>query len=245
MIFNHGNNQMTQVERVASQCMAVWEEWNGIGVEERQAVLSLWADIVAARGGKFNAAAKMIRYQLKQAGEVLAPVHLMPGPTGETNELYIAGRGLFLVTGDESVSALSLAGQLAASLVAGNAALVVVPSAFNDTADALLSDLVKVSVPSPLAQRLEESALNDVIETAPLKGVAAVAEADVLVAMNRKLAERDGVLVQFVAESDGIHLPLLASPAYQLRFITERTRTINITAVGGNATLLELGSGEP
>ena len=34
------------------------------------------------------------------------------------------------------------------------------------------------------------------------------------------------------------------SPHYLLRFITERTRTDNTTAVGGNATLLELGAKE-
>ncbi len=34
---------------------------------------------------------------------------------------------------------------------------------------------------------------------------------------------------------------LIGSEHYLARFITERVRTANTTAVGGNATLLELG----
>jgi RHH-type proline utilization regulon transcriptional repressor/proline dehydrogenase/delta 1-pyrroline-5-carboxylate dehydrogenase len=39
--------------------------------------------------------------------------------------------------------------------------------------------------------------------------------------------------------------PKAGGPHYLLRFVTERTRTINTTAVGGNASLLSLGDGEP
>ena len=39
--------------------------------------------------------------------------------------------------------------------------------------------------------------------------------------------------------------PKAGGPHYLLRFATERTRTINTTAVGGNASLLSLGNGEP
>ncbi|MCV5886981.1 hypothetical protein OFN71_27590, partial [Escherichia coli] len=61
-------------------------------------------------------------------------------------------------------------------------------------------------------------------------------------ALNLQLAKRDGAIVGLVSETD-LESPKLAhDPHLSLRFITERTRTINITAVGGNATLLELGN---
>ncbi|HAS64519.1 MAG TPA: 1-pyrroline-5-carboxylate dehydrogenase, partial [Vibrio sp.] len=41
-----------------------------------------------------------------------------------------------------------------------------------------------------------------------------------------------------VSETDLVTLNVAHDPHLSLRFITERTRTINITAVGGNATLL-------
>jgi delta 1-pyrroline-5-carboxylate dehydrogenase len=34
----------------------------------------------------------------------------------------------------------------------------------------------------------------------------------------------------------------MLTPDYLYRFVTERVRTINTTAIGGNASLLELGT---
>ncbi|MDD1795763.1 delta 1-pyrroline-5-carboxylate dehydrogenase [Enterovibrio makurazakiensis] len=239
-----GMKNMTDIERLAAQSMSVWEEWNGLGVSGRRALLGAWAENVSQRGGDFAFAAQMIRFHLQQAETLLEPVHDMPGPTGETNELYTAGRGLFLVTGDESLTLSGLAGQLTAALVAGNCALVAVANVLRHETDALLADLVKASAPNRLVLTTEFEKLDDVLQQAPIFGVAAIASEKRLIEINRILASREGVLVQFVAESNVEQLPLIASPTYLLRFITERTRTINITAVGGNATLLELGSGE-
>ncbi|KXF82466.1 delta 1-pyrroline-5-carboxylate dehydrogenase [Enterovibrio coralii] len=235
---------MAQVEGAATQSLAVWDAWNAIGVEVRSELLMQWADALSVRGEAFEQAAALIRFQAESANALIGPVHDMPGPTGETNELYTSGRGLFIVGGDEALTLTALAGQLAAALVAGNCALLVVPTTLKAGADALLADFVKVSSQDRLVQCLEENTLETAMATAPISGVAVVADDATLVAWNRKLAAREGVLVQFIAESNGTQLPLIASPTYLLRFITERTRTINITAVGGNATLLELGSGE-
>ena len=239
-----GIQNMTETTRLAAQSLAVWEEWNGMGVADRRVLLSAWADNVEQRGDVFETAAQMIRFHLQHAEALLEPVHDMPGPTGETNELYTAGRGLFLITGDDSLSLTALAGQLSATLVAGNCALVAVPAALRHDTDALLADLVKTSVSDRLVPTIDLNHVDSALADAPLCGVAAVASDALLIEMNRTLAARDGVLVQFVAENNADLLPIVASPTYLLRFITERTRTINITAVGGNATLLELGSGE-
>lgn len=241
---NKGVQEMNEVMTLATQCLAVWEEWNTDGAENRMQHLAAWADNLALRDGDFALAAELVRFQLTQANSLVAPVHLMPGPTGESNELYTAGRGLFVVTGDETLTLLALTGQLAAALVTGNCVLAAVPDTLKHDAEALLADLVKTGVPSRLVSLIDLDTLDDAIAAAPLSGLAAVATPSNLIELNRKLAARDGVLVQFVAEDDAHNLPLVASPTYLLRFITERTRTINVTAVGGNATLLELGSGE-
>ncbi|WP_028021655.1 hypothetical protein [Enterovibrio calviensis] len=239
-----GLQKMTDIERLAAQSLSVWEEWNGLGVSGRRVLLGAWAENVGQRGGDFAIAAQMIRFHLQQAEALLEPVHDMPGPTGETNELYTAGRGLFLVAGDESLSLAGLAGQIVAALVAGNCVLAAVPNTLRHETDALLADLVKASAPHRLVLTTEFETLDDVLKHAPICGAAAIASETRLIEINRILASRDGVLVQFVAESNTEQLPIVASPTYLLRFITERTRSINITAVGGNATLLELGSGE-
>ncbi|MDD1781222.1 delta 1-pyrroline-5-carboxylate dehydrogenase [Enterovibrio sp. ZSDZ35] len=236
------NNDM--IERTSAQSLAVWDAWNTLNVEVRCDVLLGWADAITQRGKAFNEAAQLIRFHAQCARDLIAPVHEMPGPTGETNELYTAGRGLFIVSGDSSLTLTAMAGQLAAALVAGNCVLLIVTKEMAHSADALLADFVKVSSHDRVVQILSETYLNAAIAHAPISGVAVVADDATLIAWNKKLAERDGVLVQFVAEDNVEQLSLIASPTYLLRFITERTRTINITAVGGNATLLELGSGE-
>ena len=60
--------------------------------------------------------------------------------------------------------------------------------------------------------------------------------------INLQLAKREGAICQLVSETDLSTMQIAHDPLLSLRFITERTRTINITAVGGNATLLELGN---
>ena len=52
--------------------------------------------------------------------------------------------------------------------------------------------------------------------------------------MLRSLAQRSGVLVQYAAETDPQGCSTLLQPDHLLRFVTEKTRTINTTAVGGN-----------
>ncbi|ODA36146.1 delta 1-pyrroline-5-carboxylate dehydrogenase [Veronia pacifica] len=235
---------MTGTEQAVNQSLAVWEDWNQQGVEKRITLLKAWSDAVEKRGGdEFSCAAAMIRFQCQSAKRYLLPVHEMPGPTGETNELYISGRGVFVITGDHTLSLTALAGQLAAVLLAGNCGLVVVPDNLANHADALLADLTKAGCPSRTANRLPLIELDELTADSRLAGVAITAEQTQVRDVNQRLAERDGLLAQLISETNPSQLTLVGSPSYVLRFITERTRTINVTAVGGNATLLELGSG--
>ncbi|RXJ71892.1 delta 1-pyrroline-5-carboxylate dehydrogenase [Veronia nyctiphanis] len=240
------NSQAQGVTAVAAidQSLALWEDWNHQGVEQRIALLNAWADSVSHRGGQvFSDTAAMIRFQCQSATRYLSPVHEMPGPTGESNELYASGRGVFAVTGDSSLTVIALAGQLAATLLAGNCAVVVVPDAVAEQADALLADLVKAGCPARVASRIADTELAAITTDPRLAGVAVTAHQNVIREINQRLAGRSGLLAQLVAETDASQLMTIGSPSYILRFITERTRTINVTAVGGNATLLELGSG--
>ena len=58
---------------------------------------------------------------------------------------------------------------------------------------------------------------------------------------NRQLAQRDGSIITPVVETDPMNLPVLSRSDFLLRLVTERTRTINLTAIGGNASLMEQG----
>ena len=109
-----------------------------------------------------------------------------------------------------------------------------------------LNRLVKHAVasanfPSNLVQVVAYDASSPLLDS-DVRSVGYVGHSQVEHALNLQLAKRDGAIVGLVSETDLESPTLTHDPHLSLRFITERTRTINITAVGGNATLLELGS---
>lgn len=208
--------------------LAGWEKWNDLGVAARAEILRGFAASQAAD------ATNLINWQLDNALQRIDEVIELPGPTGEANSLATSGRGLFICA-STSNNPLALIGEVCSALVAGNVVLVL-----GTEAEALVKQLHAAGVASAVA--LPEAALEGLLEEDGIAGIAYCGEATEIRQINRQLASRPGVLAQMVAETDGDQLSSIASPHYINRFITERTRSDNTTAVGGNATLLELGA---
>ncbi len=115
--------------------------WNGAGVEVRARALENLADLLethrahlmalaVAEAGKtitdamneVREAVDFCRYYAAQARRVFAPMPL-PGPTGETNELVLNGRGVFACISPWNFPLSIFVGQIAAALAAGNAVI--------------------------------------------------------------------------------------------------------------------------
>ncbi|MDX1303095.1 aldehyde dehydrogenase family protein [Photobacterium sp.] len=226
------------IQAIVGNSLAAWEGWNGLGYEKRIQILNRWTEQLD------QSAQAMVSFQCRNALEHVGETLLMPGPTGETNELYSAGRGVFIVTADAEVSITAVIGQITAALVTGNTVLVSLPSAFALSAGELVAQLEKAGCARGVITAIGDIQLTDCVSHTAVAGVAYAGQLSTSQALARQLAARDGLLAQLICETDCESLPVIGSPTYTLRFVTERTRTINITAVGGNATLLELGSGE-
>lgn len=233
-----------QINTLIKQSHANWDMWNDIGAIVRSDLVIRWAGELAEEPLLGVMASKMAKHQAKQALSLIAEEKLMPGPTGETNELYAAGRGVFVVTASEETSATGLVGQLASALVAGNTVIISMPEKHTELANKLQLTLLQAGFPKSVVLLADYSALNGLIEDTSTAGVAFVGNADQAQGINRQLSRRTGLLAQLIAETDLSGLTTVIDSHFILRFITEKTRTINITAVGGNATLLELGSGD-
>jgi RHH-type proline utilization regulon transcriptional repressor/proline dehydrogenase/delta 1-pyrroline-5-carboxylate dehydrogenase len=137
----------------------------------------------------------------------------LPGPTGETNTLYLRPRGRIACTADTE---LELAEQARVATATGNVALLPASEIGNRLRGT--AGLRCELVPDPLA------AEPDVVLFAGT--VAAEAE------LRRKLAALPGPIVPLVVAQAG---------GYDAtRLLSERTVTINTTASGGNASLLSL-----
>ncbi|MEZ8738536.1 aldehyde dehydrogenase family protein [Photobacterium swingsii] len=227
-----------QIQTLVNNSAAAWENWNTLGYEQRTRILTTWANSLNENSQK------MVAFQCLNAQEHVGETLLMPGPTGETNELYSAGRGTLVVTGDEDATEEAIIGQLSAALVNGNSVILCLPINTSLQAGNVINQLTLAGCPLNVVQSAEHEQLTALVANTEVAGITFAGQASTAQCLARQLAERNGLLAQLIAETDCTQLPVIGSPTYSMRFITERTRTINITAVGGNATLLELGSGE-
>ena len=233
---------MTTITQLIDSALSQGQvEWQAESFSQRMEKLLQWSHYLAEHPDFGVLAAKMVRFQCQRAQQLISETKLMPGPTGESNELYTVARGIFYITSDEKASVVALVGQITAALVAGNAIIVGLPDQDAKITSVILDGLDQAEVPKLAAQQ-SEMAITD-IDDVRLAGVCFVGNAQKEIELNQQLAKRDGLLAQLIAETDQERLSNITDPHFVLRFITERTRTINVTAVGGNATLLELGGG--
>ncbi len=221
------------------QATAVWEAWNRRGFADRCRLLAEALEHLPAHAEA--ALTERLARQLLNDAEGLGATLEMPGPTGESNELYLTGRGVALVLGNPESSETLVACQLLATLACGNAAVLRWPGQERWLSQ-LVEALQQAGVPRALLAVDSDTPEPELIKHPDLRLVVTSCTPEQEISLNRALAMQEGVLLQLVAETDLQHCPLLTSPDFLLRLVTEKTRTINTTAVGGNATLLELGS---
>ncbi|MHB8529090.1 MAG: bifunctional proline dehydrogenase/L-glutamate gamma-semialdehyde dehydrogenase PutA [Caulobacteraceae bacterium] len=131
----------SDVARAAYLASAAAPGWNAAGAAIRAGALERLADLLednraalmalaTAEAGKTLAdamnevreAVDFCRYYAVEARRVFAPMKL-PGPTGETNELALAGRGVFACISPWNFPLSIFVGQIAAALAAGNAVI--------------------------------------------------------------------------------------------------------------------------
>src|SRR5437868_5938145 len=89
------------------------EEFCALTVREAR---KTWDDAVA----EVREAGDFLRYYAADAERVMAPAALA-GPTGETNELHLRGRGIWACISPWNFPLAIFTGQVAAALVTGNA----------------------------------------------------------------------------------------------------------------------------
>ena len=143
---------------------------------------------------------------------------VLPGPTGESNSLQFAPRGMVLC---EARSVGVLLNQLAAALATGNKVVVGAPT----------SRLLPSGLPTAVRETITVVEQHEIGAT-PVQ-IALIDAADVTDIVPA-LAARDGALVPVVETTEAEAVPLW-------RLVAERAVCVNTTAAGGNASLMTLG----
>lgn len=171
--------------------------------------------------------------------QAIAEVLLLPGPTGESNELYTQGRGVVLI-GDfieNRAEITALVVHLSVALMAGNSVII----ATDDEDLKTHIEPLRYEWPQGLLQCVSKEDWMSLLDQS-ISVVTLVGQTKASAGTFQALAQSTGALVSVVEDDGMLSSPLLNSPLLSYRYITECTRTINVTAVGGNATLLELSS---
>lgn len=132
------NSSDNAVHDAVTRAQAAYPAWDRRPVEERAAIIERYADLLEEHRielmaicvkeafksipdslGEIREAADFCRYYAMQARRVCAP-RVLPGPTGERNELRMEGRGTWATIAPWNFPLAIFTGQNVAALVTGN-----------------------------------------------------------------------------------------------------------------------------
>lgn len=228
------------------------ETWRLMTASERADKLSHAIDKLVQLTDDAEKPKRVLAHILAQASH-LDESTLLTGATGESNELYSQARGKTFVLGTEHAEKLPVLAQVFAALVAGNETAVNCASQ-----SSFVQDMVEILEAAGIsanviyqyvadaeanAEANNETEFHDMLSDHRLAQVGMVGTLAEVQLLAAKLSKTDGILTQVIAITDQKGLSEVFCPEYIHRFCTERVRTINTTAIGGNASLLELGAG--
>jgi RHH-type proline utilization regulon transcriptional repressor/proline dehydrogenase/delta 1-pyrroline-5-carboxylate dehydrogenase len=140
----------------------------------------------------------------------------LPGPTGEQNELRLHGRGVIASISPWNFPLAIFTGLIAAPLAAGNA-VIAKPAGQTPLIGALAVELMQqAGIPKDIAQLAPGGGriVGGALTAHPLlAGVVFTGSTETARMINRTLAERDGPIIPFVAETGGQNAMIVDSSA--------------------------------
>jgi RHH-type transcriptional regulator, proline utilization regulon repressor / proline dehydrogenase / delta 1-pyrroline-5-carboxylate dehydrogenase len=218
-----------------TQASEAFDAWDRLGGEARGAILDRAGDLFEdamprlvglciREAGKtagnaisdVREAIDFLRYYAAQARAEFARPLLLPGPTGERNELSLSGRGIFACISPWNFPVAIFTGQVAAALAAGNTVIAKPAEQTPGAAMACVELLLKAGV-HPGALHLlpgDGAAIGGaVVADKRVAGVAFTGSTETARIINRTLAGRDGALPVLIAETGGLNAMIADSTA--------------------------------
>ena len=161
-------------------------------------------------------AVDLLRYYAKEARANFSGPRVLPGPSGEQNELKLYGRGVFMCIAPWNFPLSIFTGQVAAGLAAGNSVLAKPAEQTPLIAAATVRLMLEAGVPGNVLHllpgdgaRIGKALLGD----ARLAGVAFTGSTETAQIINRTLAARNGPLPALIAETGGLNAMIVDSTA--------------------------------
>lgn len=189
-------------------------------------------DIVDDLAEDLNHTLASARAQLIDVEKRLKKPTELPGPTGESNIIYLENRGNIICFADKNVSFHFWVLSIVTALATGNTVITVVSDLFYDEALAFRNKFISTGADEGVFQVARLRHLSTMLADPTLAGVVVDSNCDRKHYISEKLAERQGAI-----------LPVITSEYFDNligRLITEKTISIDITASGGNTSLMTL-----
>ena len=210
-------------------------QWDVLGGAARGAILEKAADLYEASSHRLMAllvreagktldnalsdlreAVDFLRYYAVRArADFTGPV-VLPGPTGERNEMTLHGRGVFACIAPWNFPVAIFTGQVAAALASGNAVVAKPAEQTPLVAHEAVKLLHQAGVPVSVLHFLpgDGARIGKILLAHPaLSGVAFTGSNDTAAIINRALAARDVAIPTLIAETGGMNAMIVDSSA--------------------------------
>ncbi|MGB0449970.1 MAG: bifunctional proline dehydrogenase/L-glutamate gamma-semialdehyde dehydrogenase, partial [Porticoccaceae bacterium] len=161
----------------------------------------------------------------------------LPGPTGEDNKLFLFGRGLMTLVVTETDPLAEAEKQIACALLCGCPLVVAAHSSHRAGLESLQANYREAGLAGELLQLVSLESLLPLIGDNRIEGVIANCLGRDSSALRQQMANRSGSIIPLIEwpESDSGY-----NYHWLLWFLSERTRTENLVARGGNTQLFNL-----
>lgn len=212
------------IQRTIESATQGKEQWDLLSVDDRAEMLKKAADLLESNmpelmaliireGGKtlpdaiaeVREAVDFCRYYAVQAKEQLTTTHLI-GPTGETNQLHMHGRGILVCISPWNFPLAIFTGQVMAALVAGNA-VIAKPAQQTPLIAAKAVELFhQAGIPKNVLFLLPGEGRiigNLLVADERIDGVLFTGSTETARLINKTLADRQGPIAPFIAETGG------------------------------------------
>jgi len=223
------------LEKVLHQAESAFSTWERESVDYRANCLSKAADLLEERLPQFisivvdegkktipdalaevREAIDFCRYYAVLAKKQLGNAHNFEGPTGESNQLFLRGRGAIVCISPWNFPLAIFMGQITAALVTGNSVIAKPAGQTVNIAMAAVSLLHEAGIPKNILQLLPISGKmigEKIISNPIVKGVVFTGSTEVAQKINQILANRGGEIVPFIAETGGQNCMIVDSSA--------------------------------
>lgn len=220
-----------------------FKDWDQRGILERAGLIERAADLleknttelmylaIKEAGKTINNAVAEIReavdfcrYYASYAREHYAQPLVLPGPTGEQNELSLHGRGVFVCISPWNFPLAIFLGQVSAALVMGNTVIAKPAEQTPLIASAMVDLLHQAGIPKTVVQLLPgkgDTVGQALVNHHDVAGVMFTGSTEVAKAISRTLANKPGPIVPLIAETGGQNAMIVDSSALPEQVVTD------------------------